>query len=86
MLKIEKVKEETLQAARSATEAALKSSIEVTVASLTVMEVKKRLRSLGHPITLYGEDDEARCERLKGALAEFAAEEDEAEFSIKKVS
>jgi hypothetical protein len=35
------------------------------VSRISVYEVKRRLRALGEPITLFGEEEEARLERLK---------------------
>lgn len=54
-----------------------KNEEEEFVCTMAVPEVKRRLRRIGHPITLFGETDAQREKRLKDLEATMALRESE---------
>lgn len=56
----------------------IKKRARAIVVPTDTNEIKARLRELGHPITLFGEDNADRRERLKEIIAKLELNQDEA--------
>ena len=53
-----------------------KAKVLNTLSTLETKEIKRRLRNLMQPITLFGENDEERVNRLSVVLSEYVDEDD----------
>jgi pre-mRNA-splicing factor 18 len=73
----EEVHVEEKESARVLRETAFdKAKVLDNLSTLDVKEIKRRLRSLMHPITLFGESDDERVTRLSVVLSEDVDEDD----------